>query len=62
MTTSGGLAKGILLFSFGCYLYAALNLAFNDQAAISAFMLIGFIVPLSIYLYGNLKNKKQPNH
>ena len=61
MTTSGDIAKGILIFFIAGYLYTAILQASNGQTGIAAIMLVGFLVPLSIVLHGHFKDKKQAN-
>jgi hypothetical protein len=57
MTTTGEVAKGILIFFCGCYLLMTLAQAVSGQLAFAAFLLAGFSIPLTYVIYGYVKDK-----
>jgi hypothetical protein len=59
MTASGEIAKGILIFCCGYYLLMAIGQAISGQTALAAFMLVGFLIPLSIVTHGYVKDKRK---
>jgi hypothetical protein len=58
MTTTGGVAKGILIFFCGYFLLIAMCQAASGQTTIAVFMFAGFTIPLSMVLHGYLKDRK----
>jgi hypothetical protein len=58
MTASGEIAKGILIFCCGYYLLMAIGQAVSGQTVIVAFMLVGFLIPLSIVIHGYVRDKR----
>ncbi|MGD6810460.1 MAG: hypothetical protein ACQCN3_12245 [Candidatus Bathyarchaeia archaeon] len=59
MTKLGDITKGVLIVFCIYFLIAAIGQALNGQTAIAAFMFAGFLVPLSIVIYGYAKDKKE---
>jgi membrane protein DedA with SNARE-associated domain len=57
MTTVGGVVKGVLIFFCGYYLFVAMVQALSGQTALSAFMFVGFLIPLTYVIYGYAKDK-----
>lgn len=58
MTTTGDVAKGILIFCCGYYLFLTITQAIAGQTALAVLLLIGFMFPLSILIYGYVKDKR----
>jgi hypothetical protein len=58
MTTIGDVAKGILIFCCGYYLFLTITQAMTGQTALAVLLLIGFMLPLSILVYGYVKGKR----
>jgi hypothetical protein len=58
MTTTGDVAKGILIFCCGYYLFLTITQAMMGQTALAVLLLIGFMLPLSILVYGYVKGKR----
>ncbi len=58
MTTTGDVAKGILIFCCGYFVLMMIWQAAAGQKALALFMLIGFMIPLSIIIYSYVKDKK----
>lgn len=58
MTTTGDVAKGILIFCCGYYLFLTVTQAITGQTALAVLLLIGFMFPLSILVYGYAKDKR----
>jgi hypothetical protein len=58
MTTIGDVAKGILIFCCGYYLFLMITQAITGQTALAVLLLIGFMFPLSILVYGYVKDKR----
>jgi hypothetical protein len=61
MTTTGGVAKGILIFSCAYFLFVMLLQAATGQTAMAVFMIVGFLIPLSFILYGSATDRKTRN-
>ncbi len=59
MTRLGEVAKGILIFICGYYLFVMIGNAVMGQTALSLFMLIGFLLPFSYITYEYAKDKKR---
>jgi multisubunit Na+/H+ antiporter MnhB subunit len=59
MTTAVEVAKGILLFCCGYFLSIAIAQAMSGQLALAAFMLVGFSIPLTYFIYGYVKEKQE---
>ncbi|MCW4001066.1 MAG: hypothetical protein NWE93_12585 [Candidatus Bathyarchaeota archaeon] len=59
MTTTGDVAKGILIFFCGCFLLAAMGQAKSGQTVMAAFMLAIFLLLLSYVTYGYVKDKQR---
>jgi hypothetical protein len=59
MTTTGDVAKGILIFCCGYFIFLMIAQAITGQTALTVFMLVGFVIPLSIVAYGYVKDKKR---
>ncbi len=57
MTTIGDVARAILIFCCGYFLFVVIVQAIAGQTALAVFMLVGFAVPLSIVVYGYLKDR-----
>jgi hypothetical protein len=62
MTTIGDVAKGILIFCCGYYLFLTITQAIVGQTALAVLLLIGFLLPLSILIYGYVKGKRNKNN
>jgi hypothetical protein len=66
MTTTGDVAKGILIFCCGYYIFLTITQALTGQTALAVLLLIGFLFPLSILIYSHVKgkqsNKKSPDN
>jgi hypothetical protein len=66
MTTTGDVAKGILIFFCGYFLLIAIGQAMSGRTlALGVFMLGGFTIPLSYIIYDYIKDrprktKRQP--
>jgi hypothetical protein len=58
MTTTGGVTKGILIFSCAYFLFVLFVQAATGQTAMAVFMLVGFLVPLSFVICGYMQDKK----
>ena len=58
MTTTGDIAKGILIFCFGYFVLILIGQALIGQTAMAMFMLVGLMIPLSIVIYGYSKAKR----
>jgi hypothetical protein len=58
MTTTGDVAKGILIFCCGYYIFLTITQAIAGQTALAVLLLIGFMFPLSILIYGYVKDKR----
>ena len=58
MTTTGDVAKGILIFCCGYFVLIAIGQAMSGQTAIALFMLVGLMIPLSIVINDYLKDKR----
>jgi hypothetical protein len=58
MTTIGDVAKGILIFCCGYYLFLTITQALMGQTALAVLLLIGFMFPLLILVYGYVKDKR----
>jgi hypothetical protein len=57
MTTTGDVAKGILIFCCGYYVLILISQAAQGQIALAVFMLLGLLIPLSITIHGYKKDK-----
>jgi hypothetical protein len=55
MTTTGDVVKGILIFCCGYFIFLIVAQAITGQTALTVFMLVGFVIPLSIVAYGTSK-------
>ena len=66
MTTTGDVAKAILIFCCGYYIFLTITQAIMGQTALAVLLLIGFMFPLSILIYSHIKDKqnkkKSPNN
>ncbi len=58
MTTTGDVAKGILIFCCGYFVLIMIVQATTGQTVLAMFMLVGFMIPLSIVIYGYVKDKR----
>ena len=58
MTTTGDVAKGILIFCCGYYIFLTIVQAITGQTALAVLMIVGFIFPLSILVYSYVKDKQ----
>ena len=59
MTAIGEIAKAILIFCCGYFLLMAIGQAISGQMALAVFMLVGFSIPLSIVIFGYVKDKRK---
>jgi len=57
MTTSGDVAKGILIFCCVYYVLVLIAQAAQGQTALAVFMLAGLLIPLSITIHSYKKDK-----
>jgi membrane protein implicated in regulation of membrane protease activity len=57
--TTGEVAKGILIFCCGYFLFMALVQAASGQTALAVFMFVGFSLPLTYVIYGYAKDRKR---
>ncbi|MGD0646317.1 MAG: hypothetical protein ABSA75_15605 [Candidatus Bathyarchaeia archaeon] len=58
MSTTGDVAKGILIFCCAYFFLIMIGQALSGQTALAEFMLVGFMIPLSIVIYGYVKDKR----
>ncbi len=59
MTTTGDIAKGLLIFCCGYFLFMAIVQVAAGQTAMAAFMLFGFAVPLTTLIHSRFRRKKE---
>ena len=57
MTTTGDVAKGILIFCCAYYVLVLIAQAAQGQTALAVFMLAGLLIPLSITIHSYKKDK-----
>jgi hypothetical protein len=59
MTAMGDVAKGILIFCCGYFLLVATVQALSGQTMLAELMFAGFSIPLSMVIYGYIRDKKK---
>jgi Flp pilus assembly protein TadB len=58
MTTTGDVAKAILIFCCCYFLLIAVGQAISGQTVLAIFLLVGFLVPLLFVVYDYAKDKR----
>jgi hypothetical protein len=57
MTTTGDIAKGILIFCCLYFVFIIIVQAVTGQTTLAVFMFLGLLIPLSITIHGYVKGK-----
>jgi hypothetical protein len=57
MTTTGDVAKGILIFCCAYFDLILIVQAVQGRTALAVFMLVGLLIPISITIHGYVKDK-----
>jgi hypothetical protein len=58
MTTTGDFAKGFVIVWCVAFLFLMIEFLIMGQTALAGFMVLGFMIPLSIVIYGYAENKR----
>jgi len=58
MSVVGDVAKSVLVFFCGYFVFTMIVQALTGQTALAMFMLIGLSIPLAIILHGHMQDRK----
>jgi hypothetical protein len=62
MTITGGFVKGFVVVWCLAFLFLIAEFLIMDQTALAGFMVLGFIIPLSIVVYNYAKNNRNKKY